>query len=192
MKAVTIVGAGALGSHLALLARNWDVELRVIDFDKVESKNTQSQFHSKMGLGKNKAKALQQALHGLFGVHIKALTTKVNQHNCGVLLSGADLIVDCTDNYKARDIIQEFVEEHDIPCLHGCLSADGDLARMVWTENFAPDKENPEGDATCEDGRNVAFHAMAGAMLAQVARKFLEEDVKQSWQVTPFTMLRLT
>jgi hypothetical protein len=32
----------------------------------VEAKNTASQFHSAMGMGKNKAKALQSAMQGLF------------------------------------------------------------------------------------------------------------------------------
>ena len=39
------------------LAREWEAELRVIDFDRVEAKNIRSQFHAKLGSGKNKAKA---------------------------------------------------------------------------------------------------------------------------------------
>ncbi len=192
MKTVVVVGAGALGSHLVLLARNWEVNVQVVDFDRVEAKNIQSQFHTKMGNGKNKAKALQALMNGLFGLKVAAKTAKVVDNNQRELLGGADLIIDCTDNFAAREIIQGFAREHEVACLHGCLSAEGDLARVVWTEHFTADAEGEEGEATCEDGRNLAFHALAAAMIAQVAQKFLEEDTKQSWQVTPFTVVRLT
>ena len=61
MKKIVIVGVGALGSHLVLLGRNWSARFVVIDDDRVEQKNTQSQFHSRMGVGRNKAQAMQQA-----------------------------------------------------------------------------------------------------------------------------------
>ena len=61
----------------------------------------------------------------------------------------------------------------------------------MWTEHFTPDAETVEGEATCEDGRNLPFHAMAAVLLAQTAEKFLYEGVKQSWQLTPFAILRL-
>jgi molybdopterin/thiamine biosynthesis adenylyltransferase len=189
---VTIVGAGALGSHLVLLARNWQVELGLIDFDRVESKNTQSQFHSLMGMGKNKAMALKAVMVGMWKRQIQAVPTKLMGNNRQQLLTAADLLIDCTDNFKARDIIQEMALELDIPCLHCCLSADGQFARIVWTEHFHPDKEDVDGEATCEDGRNLAFHAMAAAVTAQVIMLYLDDDVKQSWQLTPFSMVRLT
>jgi molybdopterin/thiamine biosynthesis adenylyltransferase len=192
MKTVVIVGVGALGSHLVLFARNWEVNLQVIDFDRVEAKNIQSQFHTKMGNGKSKAKAIQSLMQGLYGVKITSRPTKLADNNQHELLGDADLIIDCTDNFAAREIIQGFATKHSVACLHGCLSAEGDLARAVWTEHFTADAEGTEGEATCEDGRNLAFHALAASMIAQLAQKFLEEDVKQSWQVTPFTSLRLT
>jgi molybdopterin/thiamine biosynthesis adenylyltransferase len=192
MKTVTIVGMGALGSHLILFGRNLGVNFRVVDFDRVESKNVQSQFHTKMGQGKNKAKAIQAALQGMFGVKISALTSKLMDNNQVQLLSESDLIVDCTDNFKAREIIQEYCQDIALPCLHGCLSADGQMARIVWTEHFAPDKEDVEGDATCEDGQNLPFHAMAGAVMAKVVQAFLESGEKRSWQLVPGKLMRLT
>lgn len=192
MKTITIVGVGALGSHLVLLGRNWPVYIRVIDFDRVEGKNIQSQFHTKMGSGKNKAKALQAAMQGMWGVKIMALSAKLMSNNRVALLSESDLIIDCTDNFKAREIIQEYCREFNVDCLHGCLSATGDFARVVWTEHFVPDKENVEGEATCEDGQNLPFHALASAMIAQVVQRYLEEGKKQSWQITRYSVNRLT
>jgi molybdopterin/thiamine biosynthesis adenylyltransferase len=192
MKTVVIVGAGALGSHLLMLARNWEAKFQVVDFDRVEAKNIQSQFHTKMGNGKNKAKALQSLMQGLYGLKITARPVKLADNNRHETLGSSDLIIDCTDNFAAREIIQGYARETGVACLHGCLSAEGDLARAVWTEHFTADREGTEGEATCEDGRNLPFHALAASMIAGIAQKFLEEGVKQSWQATPFTFLRLT
>lgn len=194
MKRVVVVGAGALGSHLVLLARNWEVDLVVIDFDRVEAKNTQSQLHTKMGQGKNKAIAMQSLLRALFGLKVAAKPVELTEQNQEELLVDADLVIDCTDNFKARSVIQQFSRDCDpkVETLHGCLSADGDFARIVWTEHFKADKESAEGAATCEDGRNLAFHALAAAVLSQVAQRYLDDGVKQSWQVSPFSMQRLT
>jgi len=168
MGQMVIIGAGALGSHLALFARNFECDLRVVDFDRIEAKNVQAQFHSKMGLRKNKAQALQQSLQGLFGRKINAVSHKLTGDNRVQLLGDADLVVDCTDNFAARRLIQDTCQAWDIPCLHGCLSADGTLARVVWTDHFTADQEGQEGEATCEDGQQLPFFAMAGAQLAVV------------------------
>jgi adenylyltransferase/sulfurtransferase len=192
MKTVTIVGLGALGSHVLLFGRNWSTGLRVIDFDSVESKNTQAQFHTKMGLGKNKAMSMQAAMRGMFGVKIGAFSAKLGATNDRQLLAESAVVVDCTDNAAARLIIQDYCSYTRTPCLHGCLSADGQFARVIWTDDFVPDKESEEGEATCVDGRNLPFHAMAGAVIAQTVQTFLETGKKQGWQLTPTSLIRLT
>jgi len=55
-----------------------------------------------------------------------------------------------------------------------------------------PDPEGEEGQATCEDGENLGFHAMAGAVLQFSAAMFLKTGVKQSFQLTPTSLIRLT
>jgi hypothetical protein len=190
-KPVVIVGAGALGSHLALFARNWENPLRIVDFDKVEQKNTQAQFHSRMGLRRNKAQALQQGLQGLFGVKVEAVPHKLVGDNAGQLLSGAALVIDCTDNAAARRTIQDHVRANGIPCLHGALSADGSFGRVVWDEHFTADEEGQEGEATCEDGAALPFFALAAAQVAVAAQRFLEDGVRQSFQLSPAGAVRL-
>jgi molybdopterin/thiamine biosynthesis adenylyltransferase len=191
MEKIVIVGAGALGSHVVLLARNWKSLLCIIDFDKIETKNTQSQFHSRMGLGKNKAQALQQALQGLFGVKVEAIPHKLMDDNVENLLKSAALVIDCTDNAAARRVIQKHIRKHNIPCLHGALSADGIFGRVVWDEHFVADEEGKEGQATCEDGEQLPMFALAAAQMAVVAQRFLKDGIKQSFQVMPIGIVRL-
>ena len=201
---VCVVGVGALGSHVALFARNWDVALYIIDFDKVEAKNVQSQFHTAMGLRRNKALAFQQTMQGLYQRDVKATSAKLSKDNVQQLLGPNGLVIDCTDNAEARTLIQCHCGvitadlttdpakplESAIPCLHGCLSADGSLARAVWTEHFTVDGGG-DGGATCEDGQNLPFHGMAGGLIAQVAQRFLETGEKKSWQLTASSLLRI-
>ncbi len=77
MKKVTIVGVGALGSHLLQFTRNLDATFKVIDFDKVEQKNVMSQFHSKPNVGKGKVSSLAQTMQFLFGKKLDTIPHKL-------------------------------------------------------------------------------------------------------------------
>jgi molybdopterin-synthase adenylyltransferase len=191
VKSVVIIGAGALGSHLVLLARNWREPLVVVDFDHVERRNVDSQFHTLMSLRQTKTLSLQRSMQGLFGFRFEVLPRKLESHNVEALLRGASLIIDCTDNIEARQLIQGFARERSLPCLHGALSAGGDFGMAVWTEDFIPDAEGHAGQATCENGDRLPFYAMAAAQLALTAQAFLTTGVKRSYQFTAHNVLRV-
>lgn len=190
-KNIIIIGVGALGSHLALFGRNLGT-IKVVDFDRIESKNILSQFHTVMGKGQNKAVALQRAFQGLFGIKVDTNTNRLTADNANAILAGADLVIDCTDNAEARRVIRDFVRAKGIPCLHGALSANGDFARIVWDEHFIADEEGTPGQATCEDGANLPFHGVAAANMAVVAQGFLNTGKKVSLQIMPNAVVRLT
>jgi predicted ThiF/HesA family dinucleotide-utilizing enzyme len=188
---ITIVGLGALGSHVALALRNAG-HLHLIDFDRVEQKNTLSQYHSKMGLRRNKAQAMAQALQGQWGIRPQVNVNKVTADNAKVILSGSTLVLDCTDNIAARSTIKQFCEAEGIPLLHGALSADGNFGQIIWTELFTADGETGDG-ATCEDGENLPFHVLMGSLIAQTAKTFLDSDGQKRlcWQVSPQGIVRV-
>ena len=68
---ILIVGLGAIGSHVALALRNIDAELTLCDFDVIEHKNTQAQFHLAKDVRKKKASAMRESLYG-FSLHLLA------------------------------------------------------------------------------------------------------------------------
>ena len=191
-KTVTIIGVGALGSHVVLFLRNLPHQLCIVDHDRVEQKNIASQFHTKMGLRQNKAHALCRAMQGMFGTNITAVTQKLTEDNVETLLARSDLVIDCTDNIAARTLIQTYCKDQNVPCLHGGLSADGQFARVMWSDLFTPDAEGEPGQATCEDGDHVAFYAMAAAQIATVAKEFLDSGKQTSLQLTPTGILVLS
>jgi molybdopterin-synthase adenylyltransferase len=183
MKSIVIIGLGAIGSHAAIALRNAG-KLKLVDFDAVEQKNTLSQLHTKMGLRKNKAQALQQLLNGMWGIKAQGFQHKVTDDNVAIVLAGADLVLDCTDNIAARTCIKTFCDASKTPLLHGAMSADGKFALAEWTDQFEPDPETGDG-ATCEDGENVAFHIIVGGFVAQAAKTFLDTGRQLSFQITP-------
>lgn len=174
---IVIVGVGALGSHAALALRNVD-DLVVVDFDRVEAKNCKSQFHTVLDVGKNKAQALAKALYGLFKTRCVSTPYKVSSDNIREVVGNADLVIDCTDNFEARETLINFSRSSGTPCLHGSISADGSVGRVVWSEFFQPDHEGNGGVATCEDGANLPFHVLMGATIAHAAMKFLRDKKK--------------
>ena len=184
MNKIVVVGVGALGSHLALLLRNLDVSLVLVDFDRVESKNLASQFHTKLGLGRNKAQALVQSLKGLFGIDVLSIPHRLVADNVEVILGGASLVVDCLDNAESRRLVSGFVRARGIACLHGALAPDGAFGRVVWDEDFAPD-EGAAGAATCEDGEHLPFVALVAAELALSVQRFVRDGRKTGAQVSP-------
>ena len=182
---VVIVGVGALGSHVVQLCRTLPIELEVIDYDRIEAKNLLAQFHTRMGVGKNKAQALQQAMQGLFGVKLKAVPHRLTADNTEALLGGADLLVDCLDNAAARTLVQDFARAHGIACVHGALAPDGDLGRVVWDHLFTIDSEDTPGQATCEGGEHLPFIGRTAATLAQAIALYVADKRQVSTQILP-------
>lgn len=184
MKTVTIVGVGALGSHVVPLARGFGVQLRVIDFDRVEQKNTQSQFHGKSSVGKPKVLSVQQTMQFLWGLKVETVPHKLIADNVKQLLGGSELVIDCLDNGAARRLVQDFVRKEKLACLHGALAADGSFGRVVWDEQFKIDDESAGGAATCEDGRHLPFISVVSSYIAYAAQGFLANGKKTGFQVS--------
>lgn len=188
---IVLVGVGALGSHLVLFARNVEGSWTLVDFDRVEGKNVLSQFHTKMGMRQNKANALAKTMRGLFGIKTKPIPHKLTVGNVDTLLGTADLVIDCLDNGESRRVIQNYVREKDIACLHGALAPGGMFGRVVWDENFVIDDETGAGQATCEDGEHLPFIVQASTCLAESVKLFIKDGKKINWQISPAGTIRL-
>lgn len=191
MKNIVVVGVGALGSHVVQFLRNVEASVTAIDFDRVEQKNVQSQFHTKSSVGKNKVVGLQQAMQFLFGKKIDVVPHKLAETNTKELLGKADLVIDCLDNGESRRVIQGYVRVHNVPCLHGALAADGGFGRVIWDEMFAIDDESLSGQPTCEGGEHLPFIAITAAFIARAAQEFITSGSKKGYSVSPAGVIRV-
>lgn len=107
---VVVVGAGGLGSPVALyLAAAGVGELSLIDFDHVDVSNLQRQIaHNSASVGQAKvdsAKTSCLAINPDISVH--AHNTELNASNAADLLGSATVVVDASDNFTVRFIVND-------------------------------------------------------------------------------------
>lgn len=169
---IAFCGVGALGSTAAVACRNLDATLRLIDFDRVESKNLLAQAFVKQSVGKNKAAALKLQLQNFYGRKAEAFSVRLESTNVEELLGPCDLVVDCFDNIASRLEISTFVRARELPCVHAAVSAAGDYGMVRWDENFTPDAEDEPGQATCEGGELLPMVGVIGNVLARTIQEF--------------------
>ena len=188
---ILIVGLGAIGSHVALALRNIDAELTLCDFDVIEHKNTQAQFHTINDVSINKAKSIESNIYNLFDplASFASENHKITAKNAQYAIQRMGIVIDCTDNIAARTALIDACGD-TTPLLHGAMSADGTFAQAVWTERFTPDSEDGDG-VTCENGENLPFHMLVGSQVAILAQQFLKSGVKNSVQITPTKIYRI-
>jgi molybdopterin-synthase adenylyltransferase len=183
-KRIVVCGVGALGSTCVQYLRNVDAELRLIDFDRVESKNLAAQWFVKQSLGKNKAEALRLQLANFYGAKAEAMGVRLRADNAAQLLADCALAVDCFDNADSRLALSEAARAANVPLVHGALSADGTFGLVRWDERFTPDREDAEGQATCEGGEHLPMIGLMGAMLARTIQDFLASDDRRDYLVS--------
>ncbi len=121
---VAVVGLGALGSVQAdLLARAGVGALRLIDRDFVEISNLQRQTlyeESDAAEALPKAVAAARRLARVNSeVQIEPLVGDLSPRNIDETLEGVDLILDATDNFETRYLINDFAVRGGIPWVYG-------------------------------------------------------------------------
>jgi molybdopterin-synthase adenylyltransferase len=119
-----IVGCGALGSfHAAALARAGVESLTIIDRDYIELGNLHRQWlfeeaDAAEALPKAVAAARRiQRINSL--ISVRGVVADLTAANVGDLLGGADVILDGTDNFDARYLINDFAVSRGIPWIYG-------------------------------------------------------------------------
>jgi len=140
---VAIVGCGATGSALAsLLARAGVGTLKIIDRDYVEPSNLQRQtLFDETDAAESLPKAVAAARKiASFNSHIIAepLAHDLTPENIGELLGGVQLILDGTDNFETRYLINDYAVKNSLPWIY--TAAVGSYAA---TMNVLP------GDTAC-------------------------------------------
>lgn len=121
---VAIVGMGALGTVLSTqIVRAGVGFVRLIDRDIVEPSNLQRQSlydEADAEQGKAKAAAAAEKLHQANGeVEIEIAIDDLTWRNAEQLLTDVDVILDGTDNFEVRYLINDVSVKHNIPWSYG-------------------------------------------------------------------------
>ena len=121
---VAVVGLGALGSQvIECLAAAGVGTLRIIDFDSVALGNLQNQvLYTQRDLKRPKVASAKDRIRSVNrGIAIEDEKVALEASNALELISGCDLVIDCTDNYKARYMISDACVIAGIPLVFGAI-----------------------------------------------------------------------
>ena len=164
---VLVVGCGALGSVLAnTLVRAGVGALRIVDRDFLELNNLQRQVlydEQDVTAGLPKAVAAQNRLRQINSqVAIEAVVADVDHRNVGQLVSGVDLIVDGTDNFEIRYLMNDAALRWNVPWIYGgCIGAVGQTMTVLPGETpcfrcLHPEPPPPGTTETCDSAGILA------------------------------------
>lgn len=184
-KTVAIVGLGALGSVASeLLTRAGIKELILIDRDFIELSNLQRQsIFNEDDINQSKAFVLKDKLNKINKkVIIKAYFDNLDNLNINILKS--DLILDCTDNFETRFLINEFCVKNKIPFIYG--SAIGDSGYLF---NIIPEKicfscifKEVKGLDSCETYGvlNSITHLIASLQVSEALKILTKQNYEEN------------
>ncbi len=172
---VAIVGCGALGTVQAeIMTRAGVGRLRIIDRDLVELSNLQRQFlfsEADAAEGTPKAVAAARRLAGINSeVAIEPHVADLTPANIAELFEGVDLILDATDNFETRYLINDFSVRENTPWIYGAAVSSYGLKMAVIPGATACFKcvypDPPQGaQETCETAGVLASITAAIASL---------------------------
>jgi len=121
---VLLIGAGGLGSPAALyLAAAGVGTIGIIDADVVDRSNLQRQIlHTEDRIGMPKVESAERALKALNpDVNVVAYTERLDSSNVLDIITGYDVIVDGTDNFPTRYLLNDASLVAGIPVVHGSI-----------------------------------------------------------------------
>jgi len=121
---VLVIGAGGLGCPiLQYLAAAGIGQIGIVDFDIVEKSNLQRQvLYGTNSLGKNKALAAKSFLENLNdSIQITAYPIRLTHQNAVELFNKYDVIVDGTDNFETRYLVNDASLLSNKPLVYGAI-----------------------------------------------------------------------
>lgn len=133
---VLVVGCGALGSVLAeMMARAGVGALTVVDRDYVEESNLQRQSlfdEEDARSGLPKAAAAERHLRRINSdVDVRGLVADLGPENADTLVRGQTLVLDGTDNFETRFLLNDVCVRAGVPWVYGACVGSYGLALLV-------------------------------------------------------------
>ncbi|MBL7065695.1 MAG: ThiF family adenylyltransferase [Anaerolineae bacterium] len=182
---VAVVGCGALGTVISsTLVRAGVGRVRIIDRDYIELNNLQRQIlfdEEDIARGLPKAIAAAEKLKKVNSqVKVEPVVADVNPDNVERLIGDVDLILDGTDNFETRLLINDACVKHTIPWIYGAVISTYGMTMSIIPHQtpcfrcFLPEMPLPGSTPTCDTVGvlGAAVGVIASLEVAQ-ALKFL-------------------
>ena len=148
-----LIGAGGLGSPAALyLAAAGVGTLGLVDFDAVDVSNLHRQvLHGTRDVGRGKLDSARDRLRDLNPhVHVEGFPVRLTADNAREIADGFDVIIDGTDNFATRYLVNDLCVLQGVPNVYGSIfrfdgqasvfaTAEGPCYRCLYREPPPPD-----------------------------------------------------
>ena len=179
---VLVVGCGGLGTPVIdLLSRAGVGEIGMMDHDKVSMSNLHRQvIFTSDDVGKYKVRILKKKINKINkNVKVKIYRDKAEDKNLGKILKQYDIIVDGTDNFKAKFLLNKFSLKYKKKLIIGAISKfEGHIFTFDFNLKKSPclkcfyQGEPSEGVLDCEtDGILGSTAVVTGSLQANEVLK---------------------
>lgn len=131
-----VIGAGALGAvHVETLARAGVGRLRIVDRDVVELSNLHRQIlysEADAAAGIPKAVAAARRVRDVnASVDVEGIVADVNALSVERFVDGADVVLDATDNFETRYLLNDAAAKAGIPWVYGAVVGGGGATMTI-------------------------------------------------------------
>lgn len=137
-----VIGAGGLGSPVALYLGSAGVgHITLVDHDTVDETNLQRQIaHNLARVGHLKAESAREAIAAINpDVRVTTVTQRADAALLDKLVSQADVVLDCTDNFATRQEINRACVKHRKPLVSGAaIRFDGQVTVYDLRQSTSP------------------------------------------------------
>jgi molybdopterin/thiamine biosynthesis adenylyltransferase/rhodanese-related sulfurtransferase len=178
---VLCVGAGGLGSPaLMYLAAAGVGTLGIVDFDVVDESNLQRQvIHGQSDVGRSKADSAKASVAEINPlVQVNLHMERLDSSNVMEIFSGYDLIVDGTDNFATRYLVNDACVLLNKPYVWGSIYRFDGQASVFWSEHgpcyrcLYPEPPPPGMVPSCAEG------GVLGVLCASIGSIQVNEAIK--------------
>jgi len=178
---VLVVGAGGLGSPALLyLAAAGVGTLGILDFDIVDESNLQRQvIHGQSDVGKSKAVSAAESVAEI-NPFVKVIlhTDRLDSDNALEIFAGYDLILDGTDNFATRYLVNDACVLLNKPYVWGSIFRFEGQVSLFWAEygpqyrDLYPEPPPPGMVPSCAEG------GVLGVLCASIGSIMVTEAIK--------------
>tara|TARA_B100001250_G_scaffold327737_1_gene292034 strand:+ start:1879 stop:2637 length:759 start_codon:yes stop_codon:yes gene_type:complete len=139
---VLIIGAGGLGCPIAdLLTRSGVGQIGVVDYDKISLSNIHRQtLYTTKDVGKYKVTILKKKLNLINEeVKVNIYNLKINEKNLNNIIHKYDVVVDGSDNFKTKFLLNKFSLKFKKKLIVGAISKfDGHIFTFDFNKKNTP------------------------------------------------------
>ncbi|MGH4024730.1 MAG: adenylyltransferase/sulfurtransferase MoeZ [Pseudonocardiaceae bacterium] len=178
---VLVIGAGGLGSPALLyLAAAGVGTLGIVEFDEVDESNLQRQvIHGQSDIGRPKGESARDSIREINPfVQVNLHQVRLDSSNALEIFAGYDLILDGTDNFATRYLVNDAAVLSGKPYVWGSIFRFEGQASVFWAEHgpqyrdLYPEPPPPGMVPSCAEG------GVLGVLCASIGSIMVNEAIK--------------